>query len=215
MPGKVPSLTKESLWQMPQASTFTRTCPGPGSGTSRSTSSNGPFGLVTWTTRILAITPLPLLWPRRAHRLGPGVARRHLLAHPAATAGPLATAARQRGPRPAPTVLLLVLLADRVRVTLPVREEELLPAHLPRGLQLGCADVPVGSAFLEDGTQVLAEVVQCRAAEEPVAHVYFIDDQTRLEHERVRDHGIVSRISVFSDIEVLLDHTPGVGQERP
>src|SRR4051794_34000188 len=138
MPGKVPSLTKESLWQMPQASTFTRTCPGPGSGTSRSTSSNGPFGSVTWTTRILAITPRPLLWPRRAHRLGPGVARRHLLAHPAAPAGPLATVERQRGSRPTPTVLLLILLADRLRVALPVREEELLPATRPSARVCRC-----------------------------------------------------------------------------
>src|SRR3954453_15075260 len=196
MPGKVPSLTKASLWQMPQASTFTRTCPGPGSGSSRSTSSNGPFGSVTWTTRILAITPLPLPWRAGSWRAAP--------------AGPLATVERQRGSRPTPTVLLLILLADRLRVALPVREEELLPAFLPRGLQLGCADVPVGSAFLEDGTQILAQLFHRRAAEEPVAYVDLLNDQTRLEHERVRDHGIVSRIGVFS--EALIGFRSGEDQ---
>src|SRR5437016_10466476 len=34
-----------SLWQMPHASTFTRTCPGPGCGMSRSTNSQFPPGL--------------------------------------------------------------------------------------------------------------------------------------------------------------------------
>src|SRR5438552_17076985 len=35
-----------SLWQMPHASTFTRTCPAPGSGISRSTNSQSPPGLL-------------------------------------------------------------------------------------------------------------------------------------------------------------------------
>src|SRR2546428_6918962 len=53
----VPSLISESLWQMPHASTLMRTCPPAGSGISRSTSSNGPFGRVTCTTRIFDIVP--------------------------------------------------------------------------------------------------------------------------------------------------------------
>src|SRR6266487_4239801 len=40
-PGHRPSLTNTSLWQIPHASTFTRTCPAPGSGISRSTNSTG------------------------------------------------------------------------------------------------------------------------------------------------------------------------------
>jgi hypothetical protein len=59
MPGKVPSLTKASLWQMPQASTLIRTCPGPGSGTPRSTSSSGAPGSRTCTTLIRAIVASP------------------------------------------------------------------------------------------------------------------------------------------------------------
>src|SRR5439155_23651767 len=45
-PGQRPSLTTKSLWQMPHASTFTRTCPAPGSGMSRSTNSQSPPGLL-------------------------------------------------------------------------------------------------------------------------------------------------------------------------
>src|SRR3989442_1246480 len=55
--GKVPSLVRVSLWQMPQAWTLIRTVPGPGSGISRSTISKGAFGRETCTARILGITP--------------------------------------------------------------------------------------------------------------------------------------------------------------
>ena len=66
----MPSLVKASLWQMPQAWTLTRTWPAVGSGMPRSASSNGPFGSVTWTTRILVIVALPLLWPcAKAHAM--------------------------------------------------------------------------------------------------------------------------------------------------
>src|ERR1700744_4189295 len=46
------SLVMESLWQTPQASIFTRTLPGPGSGMGRSTISMGPLAEVTWATRM-------------------------------------------------------------------------------------------------------------------------------------------------------------------
>src|ERR687883_498375 len=75
------------------------------------------------------------------------------------------------------------------------------------------SNVPVGSALLENGTQVPAQLFHRPAAEEPVAHVDLGNDQTRLEHKRVRDHGIVGRIGVFSDIKILLNDTPGVGQK--
>ena len=52
-------------------------------------------------------------------------------------------------------------------------------------------------------------------AEEPVAVVDFINDKTGLEHDRVRDHGIVSRVGVFGDVEILLNQTPDVGEKRP
>jgi hypothetical protein len=42
-----------------------------------------------------------------------------------------------------------------------------------------------------------------------------MNDKTRLKHNHVRDHGIVGRVCVFGDVEILLDDTPGVGEERP
>src|SRR6266480_6823037 len=53
MPGHRPSLTSTSLWQMPHASTFTRTCPAPGSEISRSTNSQSPPGLLICAAFIL------------------------------------------------------------------------------------------------------------------------------------------------------------------
>src|SRR4029450_4184812 len=41
------------LWQIPQTSTFTRTCPGPGSGISPSTNSKSPPALPTWAAFII------------------------------------------------------------------------------------------------------------------------------------------------------------------
>jgi hypothetical protein len=45
--------------------------------------------------------------------------------------------------------------------------------------------------------------------------VDLINDKTGLEDNHVGDHGIVDRISVFSDVEIFLDDTPRVGEERP
>src|SRR5207244_538713 len=55
-PGQWPSLTSESLWQMPQAWTLTRTQPAAGWGISRSTISNDPPGWSIWSARIFRIT---------------------------------------------------------------------------------------------------------------------------------------------------------------
>jgi hypothetical protein len=49
MPGQYPSFTSASLWQMPQASTLMRTCPRPGCGMGRSTTSKFPPALLIWT----------------------------------------------------------------------------------------------------------------------------------------------------------------------
>src|SRR6478735_11656862 len=55
IPGQSPSLTNESLWQTPHASTLTRAHPRSGAGMSRSTNSSGPPARGTWTTRIFLL----------------------------------------------------------------------------------------------------------------------------------------------------------------
>ena len=79
----------------------------------------------------------------------------------------------------------------------------------------GVVDVPVRPAFLGNGTQVLAEIFRSGPAEEPVAVVDFVNDQTGLEDKHVRDHGIVERICVFGDVEVFLNFSPRIAEERP
>jgi hypothetical protein len=43
----------------------------------------------------------------------------------------------------------------------------------------------------------------------------LVDHKTGLKHDHVRDHGIVDRIRVFGDVEILLDGTSRIGEERP
>src|SRR5262249_47508246 len=63
--------------------------------------------------------------------------------------------------------------------------------------------------------QVLAELFHSGPAEEPVAVVDLVDDKTGLEDNHVRNHGIVGRIGVLSDVEIFLDFTSRIGEERP
>jgi hypothetical protein len=61
----------------------------------------------------------------------------------------------------------------------------------------------------------MAEIFDCGPAKEPVTVVDLVNDETGFKHDRVWDHRIVQRIRVFSDIEVSLNYTPGVWEERP
>src|SRR5262245_30415530 len=72
---------------MPQACTLIRTVPGPGSGTSRSTISKGPFGRATCATRIFAMFLTP-----SARRAGGEAASCHSR-HPTPVTGRGTTAA--------------------------------------------------------------------------------------------------------------------------
>src|SRR5271156_5788662 len=110
---------------------------------------------------------------------------------------------------------VLILFAESLDVRLAVGIEALLAALLPRGLKLGRGDVPVRPAFLDNGAQVLTEIFHSRAAEEPVAIVDLVDHKAGLQHDRMRDHGVVDGISVFGDVEVFLNDAPRVGEERP
>src|SRR5437868_9889580 len=109
----------------------------------------------------------------------------------------------------------LILFAESLNVGFAVRIEEFLSALLPSRFELGRCDIPVRPAFLDNGTQVLAEIFQSGPAEKPIAHVDLINHKTRFDDNRVGNHGIVERIGVFGDIEIFLDDTSCVGEERP
>src|SRR5258708_3330942 len=67
-----------------------------------------------------------------------------------------------------------------------------LVAIRPGGSLLGAVDVPIGTAALQHGAQVEPQFFHRRPAEKPVTVVDLVDTQARLEHQRVRDHRIVS-----------------------
>jgi hypothetical protein len=86
---------------------------------------------------------------------------------------------------------------------------------LPRFLEFGRCDVPVRPAFLEHGTQVLAELLQRRPPKKPIAVVDLVNDKTRFKHDHMGDHGVVIGVGIFRYVEILLDYAPGVRKERP
>ena len=108
-------------------------------------------------------------------------------------------------------IQLLILFAESLSVRLAVRVEEFLAALLPCRFELGRRDVPVRPAFPGNDPQVLPEIFESGPPEEPVTVVGLINDKAGLEDNHVGDHGIVGRIRVFGDVEILLDDTPRVG----
>ena len=86
-----------------------------------------------------------------------------------------------------------------------VRVEEFLITMLPRCFQIRICDIPIGSTFSENRTQILAEIFDCGSAKETVAVVDLVNDETRFKHDRVWDHRIVKRIRVFGNIKIFLN----------
>jgi hypothetical protein len=68
---------------------------------------------------------------------------------------------------------------------------------------------------LSDGTEVLTEVIHSRSAEEPIAVVDLVYDEAWFQNDDVRNHWIVVRISVFGDIQILLNGSAHIGKKRP
>jgi hypothetical protein len=111
--------------------------------------------------------------------------------------------------------LILILFAQGLGKCFAVGIEEVLAALLPGRFHFGRGDVPVCSAFLCDGAEVLAEIFHRGAPPEPVAHVNLIDHEPGLKNNHMGNHRIVERIGVFSDVEIFLDDAPWVGEKWP
>src|SRR5262245_10571599 len=79
--------------------------------------------------------------------------------------------------------------------------------RVPGLAESGSAQVPIRADLSRHGAQVASEVLDRRAAPEPVAVVDAVDDEPRLEHERVRDHRVVFRVGILLDVEILLDRS--------
>jgi hypothetical protein len=100
-------------------------------------------------------------------------------------------------------------------VRLAIRIEEFLAAFPPRRFEFGRRDIPVRPAFFGDDAQVLAEIFDGGPAEEPVTVVNLVYDETGLEDNHVRNHGVVDGIGVFGDVEIFLNDAPHIGEKRP
>src|SRR5215218_7459912 len=104
----------------------------------------------------------------------------------------------------------------RARSGSPVPAVEGRPvARVPGLAEAGRAEVPVGADLGADRAQVVPEVIDRGSPPEPVAVVEAVDDEPRLEHERVRDHRVVLGVGVLLDVEVLLDDAVRVREEGP
>ena len=60
-------------------------------------------------------------------------------------------------------------------------------------------DIPIGLAFPENRTPILAEILDCGPSIEPVAFVDLMNDKTGLKHNRVEIIGLCEG-SVYSAI---------------
>src|SRR5260370_10394736 len=106
-------------------------------------------------------------------------------------------------------------LAEHFAQRLAVRPELRLVARLPGRAQLRVGEYPVGPTALADGAPGPPPLLDAGAAEEPVAVVYFIYFQARLEDHGAREPRVVLRVGVLLDVEVLLHNAAGIGEERP
>src|SRR6202521_1822203 len=85
----------------------------------------------------------------------------------------------------------------------------------PSGFQFGLSDVPVRTAFLQHGTQVLPKLFDGRSAKKPVTVVDLEYYEARFEDDDMRDHRIVLGVRVLGDVEILLNFASRIGQKGP
>jgi hypothetical protein len=109
----------------------------------------------------------------------------------------------------------LILLAERLSIGLAIWIKELFAAFLPCGLHFRRGDIPIWPALLGDGAEVLTEILKRRAAKEPIAVVYLAYDEARFQNNDMWNHRIVDWIRVFGNVEILLNDSSRIREERP
>ena len=88
-------------------------------------------------------------------------------------------------------------------------------ARVPSLAESGGAQIPVGPDLARYHPQVAPEVDDRGPAPEPIAVINAVDNEARLEHERMRNHRIMLRVGILRDVEGLLNRSFGVGEEGP
>ena len=107
----------------------------------------------------------------------------------------------------------LLLLPKHLSVGFAVWIKVLMYTALPSGFQFGPSDIPIRAAFVEHGAQVLSKLFDGRSAKKPVAVVDFKYNETRFQDDDVGDHRIMLGVSVFGDVEILLNLSARIGEK--
>src|SRR6476619_792842 len=111
---------------------------------------------------------------------------------------------RRRGSAaPCGLVALRLLRAPAPGAALVPAVEGSEVARVPGLAEPRFAEVPVRADLLTDRPEVLPEVDDGGPSPEPVTVVDAVDDQSGLQHDRVRNHWIVLGVRVLLDVEVL------------
>src|SRR3984893_17740553 len=105
----------------------------------------------------------------------------------------------------------LLLLPKHLPVGLAVGIKMIMFTPFPSGFHFGPSDVPIRTAFLQHGTQVLPKLFDGRSAKKPVAVVDLEYNETRLEDNDMGDHRIVLGVRILGDVEILLNLSPRIG----
>src|SRR5205807_1731963 len=109
------------------------------------------------------------------------------------------------GPLTSGETIVLLLLPKHLPVGLAVGIKAIMFTPFPSGFQFGPSNVPIRTAFLQHGTQVLPKLFDGRSAKKPVAVVDLEYNETRFENDDMRDHRVVLGVRILGDVEILLN----------
>src|SRR6202521_2177851 len=105
----------------------------------------------------------------------------------------------------------LLLLPKHLPVGLAIGIKAIMFTPFPSSFQFGPSDVPIRTALLQHGTQVLPKLFDGRSAKKPVAVVDLEYNETGLEDNCMGDHRIVLGVRILGDVEILLNLASRIG----
>src|SRR5690348_1455807 len=88
-------------------------------------------------------------------------------------------------------------------------------AGIPGFAEAGSAEIPVRANFPGHCAQVVPEVRERRPSPEPIPVIDAVNDESRLEYEGMRNHGVVFRVRILCDVEIPLNGSLRIGEKSP
>src|ERR1700722_18569140 len=88
-------------------------------------------------------------------------------------------------------------------------------ARVPRLAESGSLQIPIRPNLARHCAKVVPQIDDRWPAPEPIAVIDAVNDQPRLQHQRMRDHRVVFGVGIFRDIELFLNRSFRVGEEGP